>query len=709
MPKTAKLFIFMCRLTMIRAINNPLRRGYTRALSIPNTSQQNSPSSFVEQNKMAEDILTNYRGKILAVRKATRSGATFSLIKAACEKNQRTVIILPHKNAFKIVEEAAASAITSETPKVVKLKSNREMCRVVDEGIKQNPNRQKLPFHSLGDCENCLYFIGCPLQEILKGDWDILCTSYAKLKALRCSSSDRSQKIMTIIADCDNIVMDDFLTGLLGRLPNSVLMNKLKLADYLEKEFSLTQTINNATTPYEKIFWNSLKTMAEKIDQQTASLLDSDSRIIKNPLSDEERKMLQQNFSVNYSIIEELVHKDIKLLYEVMQLFNAKLIHAQHLEKRDWNQRIIEESTVLTPLTNKEWLYALTTSGYIAQTIYAFSQNKGKMQKVILPNKSVLLVDSCLPDSLFLENLIGIALYRIHPQIFVWDDPSKTNKSQLVICDTTAISKTRFVLNDYIKERLVSAINEISLLHCADKIVLCCLNKEVYKYFDTWQNDDKTPKRMKIPKDITLTTYHIIRAKVEPDPKRNVLVLTGSLFIPEKAEVVETKDPVNVGLSAFSSDELGEASQIKELRLKSLFVNALSVVKDPTGLNLSYVYALGVTKKQAQGWLYDKDSPMPLVETFPAKGAKAGDFRLAGEILLSQINNGCSLEDALILTRVISRVRHCGKLSVRKIIQKCGTKRIRELVDKNRKLLESFGLRYNYTRNGGLSLSYLDS
>jgi hypothetical protein len=132
----------------------------------------------------------------------------------------------------------------------------------------------------------------------------------------------------------------------------------------------------------------------------------------------------------------------------------------------------------------------------------------------------------------------------------------------------------------------------------------------------------------------------------------------------------------------------------------------LSIVKDPTGLNLSYVYGLGVTKKQAQSWLYDKDSLMPLVEAFPAKGAKAGDFRLAGEILLSPINNGCSLEDALILTRVISRVRHCGKLSVRKIIQKCGTKRIRELAETNRKLLESFGLRYNYARNGGLSLSY---
>jgi hypothetical protein len=37
---------------------------------------------------MAEEILTKRRGKVLAIVKATRAGATYSLLKKACEQGR---------------------------------------------------------------------------------------------------------------------------------------------------------------------------------------------------------------------------------------------------------------------------------------------------------------------------------------------------------------------------------------------------------------------------------------------------------------------------------------------------------------------------------------------------------------------------------------------------------------------------------------------
>jgi hypothetical protein len=57
-------------------------------------------SAFEKQDLMAEDILTHYRGRIVAVRKATRAGATFSLLKRAFELGQKTVIVAPYRKIF---------------------------------------------------------------------------------------------------------------------------------------------------------------------------------------------------------------------------------------------------------------------------------------------------------------------------------------------------------------------------------------------------------------------------------------------------------------------------------------------------------------------------------------------------------------------------------------------------------------------------------
>ncbi len=63
---------------------------------------------FRKENEMANDILTKHRGQVLAVVKATRSGATFSLLKRAFGLEQKTVIVAPYIEIFdKTVNEVA--------------------------------------------------------------------------------------------------------------------------------------------------------------------------------------------------------------------------------------------------------------------------------------------------------------------------------------------------------------------------------------------------------------------------------------------------------------------------------------------------------------------------------------------------------------------------------------------------------------------------
>ena len=79
---------------------------------------------------MANDILTNYRGKVVAVVKATRAGATFSLLKRACELKQKTVIVAPYIKIFdKTVNEVAESFGDGNKPKVARIAKNEAQDR----------------------------------------------------------------------------------------------------------------------------------------------------------------------------------------------------------------------------------------------------------------------------------------------------------------------------------------------------------------------------------------------------------------------------------------------------------------------------------------------------------------------------------------------------------------------------------------------------
>jgi len=91
--------------------------------------------AFEKQNVMAKEILTDYRGKVLAIEKATRSGATYGLLKNACELGQQTVIVAPYVEILNRILDEVSSSVKGKKPVVAHIKKNEEMCEKIKRDV----------------------------------------------------------------------------------------------------------------------------------------------------------------------------------------------------------------------------------------------------------------------------------------------------------------------------------------------------------------------------------------------------------------------------------------------------------------------------------------------------------------------------------------------------------------------------------------------
>jgi hypothetical protein len=132
---------------------------------------------FEKNNALASDLLHNHRGKMVAIRKATRAGATTSLLKRAFELGQKTVIIVPFIKIFdQTVNEALKFVNKGSSPRVARIKANKEMCQKTAQELKKYPKLEKLGFSHRGNCKNCSNNnpSDCEFQRVMKvGERDI--------------------------------------------------------------------------------------------------------------------------------------------------------------------------------------------------------------------------------------------------------------------------------------------------------------------------------------------------------------------------------------------------------------------------------------------------------------------------------------------------------------------------------------------------------
>jgi hypothetical protein len=90
-------------------------------------------SIFESQEKLASDFLD--RKKVLVIHKATRTAATYSLIKVALERGLKVVVFTPTKRIFREIRQKMP-AIYRKPFKMALIGPNTEICRKLDPKLK---------------------------------------------------------------------------------------------------------------------------------------------------------------------------------------------------------------------------------------------------------------------------------------------------------------------------------------------------------------------------------------------------------------------------------------------------------------------------------------------------------------------------------------------------------------------------------------------
>lgn len=613
---------------------------------------------FKKQDEMAQEILTKHRGKALAIVKATRAGATFSLLKRACELGQKTVIVAPYIEIFdKTVQEVIDSF--KKKPKVARIAKNEDICRKVSERIGSNPALKSLPFHFRPSCKNCKYNNpeSCKLQEILASDWDVLGLTYAKLRTLCISQSATALDLLTKIKLPDNLILDEFVTGIIVASPSVEI---LEPHAYLQNEFDYELRIFKGlkNDSIEAMFWPAIAVFAQDAEAEGKNLREREHKVYANPIKRDCGTFFEDNFAECWNLIEHLVleGRDTKVLQELLQIVASDTFF---IIKKDGKVSI-------KPVLNLDDISR--GSSYLKSFALIFF-SKGKL---------VALVDACLPD-LDLKHSLGLDV-----ETFQWGDPLNTNQSQLVICDTRKIGEIDFFKSMKLQAELKKTITALSELHGANTILLATQNKDMWKVIEVWRNKGDIPEEI-------MTTYYRsdISRGFTPDRKRRNLILIGAPYLPKEAYLPETY------ISAGQALDLQTA--YKKSDMKSAFINLIGRVKDPRGIDKSIVYAIGITSREVRAFVTQEDVRAPLIFEFLVKGADSLDFEQAARSFLhcEEPRTGWkSLEkDLPVLTRILRVCRTTDEEHTLSEILPKDTRRVQEFVENYPDVFEQFNIK----------------
>lgn len=552
---------------------------------------------FDKQNAMAEDVLTNYKGKVTAITKATRAGATFSILKRACELKQKTVIIAPYKEIFNQTLNDVVETFPPEAkPKIIRITANKEMCKKIKYEIEQYPILEKFPSHSLPRCQSCEYNEPqkCEFQKNLSIDnWDILAITYAKLKAIHKGKSATSRLILEKIRTADNLILDEFTTGILHSSPSVEITD---IYDKFQREFDDSE--NRALYPEtnsEGEFWAGMNLFVIIAKHKGDFLKPGEHMIYENDAA-EYGNFFDENTSECWKIIKRLAiqeGKNIEILQQILQVITAKRLVA--IKSKDGKVQIqpIEDMT--------------------QKTIRSYDYLKDFLKECEIKNKVVALVDACLPTLNF-ESLLEVEVAS-----FLWGDPLETNKSQLIICDTRKFGKTEFFKETNLQKKLKTLINLACRLHTPSVILVATMNKQIHNIIKYWIKKEEIPK-------VTVTYYRSELSRgITPDKNHNVLILVGGPYLPKLAYLAET-----LGTEKNCLQEAYNKSDVK-----SEFINLIGRVKDPSGTRKSVVYATGITYPEIINLIEQKDVPSPLIFKFLTTGADPLDFEIASKVFLN--------------------------------------------------------------------------
>jgi len=575
-----------------------------------------STANFSKQDKLALEVLKN-KNCIVPIIKVPRAGATTSLIINGINDHKKVVIIEPSHEIGQDTIKKAVHFSQYRNAKIIYFHENKQACAKLVTECQQNEKLRKAKLLLRpNNCERCEFFNdpSCELQKVLNcHDWSILVVTYQKLRALWLSRdfSKVSELQLQKILSADTLILDEYSTGLLGLTPNVELSDK--------RYSSLTEVILEG---YDE-WWEKVENVSYYALEFGKQLEAGKSDKFTNPLSDEDLRKLNNNFTGMWNKVKRLIKKNVEtdFLQDMLQLVSWRDLFIQKDRKGYITLKPLEPLDLDLSFIN------------------TFAD------EFAVQGKLSILVDAHLPEFELQKHFKS----RVEP--FLWGDPNSTNETTVYLCDTRKISEED-IYHEKTREYLQKSITEICNFHkSVDRLLVICINKAMAKEVERWKNQGLIP-------DVKVTWYRSTITK-GVQAEGYVEIMIGAPYIPQASYL--HKVAKNMGVDKATAWNRA----FRNSNMHAEYVNASARVKDPRGIYQSYVYCLGITRFEVTqflnlyGPLYGTGSvKRPTIVAYPKTGMDASMW-VDMTNLYQRRNEICNAEQSipyiLELTRVFTK------------------------------------------------------
>lgn len=641
---------------------------------------------YAEQERMANDILTNYKGRPISIFKTTRAGATVSLVKNAIMQNKKVFIVVPTiAIADKTINDKVVELLPkTRNPKIMRIKQNKEMCLYVNQKLNKMKNTHAI--NSYPKCQKCA-LDGCEFKKILETHCDVLCITYTKLRFIMNSANQDYKKLMKKLSGFDVIIFDEFTIGTSIGLQFIGIRRIKKISQVLEKVLGDLEGKEKSYVRYMMRFC-------------TQEIFDVDNTKFhknKKTAMQVENKLPPKNM-IKSDFLDFLLDKFFgKYLGDMQKL--CFFMNCKRFVLRPHKKAVVVEPVIENGLD------------YLKK----FSDT------VSLRNKVFVVTDARMPDFFDLREIFGVK-----GTIYFWGDPKKTESRQLIISGTN-----RFLPMDFLdpedkdghKKTLKKLLS--SDYFAFNKAIVVAVDKDMIK---NKHGTKALIKNSKNEKNFMLTWYRsVVERGIELPEGYRDMVCIGLSFLPSSAYISDTIGIASSSVVKASFGKIQEHGIHKIYRKnfeRSSYANMKGRIKDPRGVEKSVVIAFGTNIKTIRKFMTHDD---PKYQKFLERMPQA--------IIVSPLANGELAEtapimafmwkgfdwetpetDLPILSRVVYLVNSKKSISTHEVLHNLSKKKqnkfkkhIIPTIDKNTKILEQFGIGVKKPRGGGRRLVLLKS
>jgi hypothetical protein len=484
----------------------------------------------------------------LMVYKPTRAGFTTSAVIAAKERGKRILCIVPTN---RISEETIFKASEGT---VVIVPANYT-CLILNDEIKNDKFLAKLPL-PLPLCEECLFLNACPVTKILSSDKPVISITYSKLTALMLSKSKTAKNILKKLSSVDIVLMDEAHTISLPAIVRIAASIDVQIPIGYPSISKILSKFNDLKEKFkEKI--EQLKKEGDRghVGRNLSKRVANDYHLSFKQISaawNELFKLAKKRKEIG------LQERDILIIRDIISLMSSFVIALSYLRERDNDKGKIY-------LTGNYWISQRALSDFLSQRV---------------PGATHIYVSGTLvePHPNFFSELSGKDVLDM-----VFPDIRGTNDKMLIYYDTWKLNSHNFGKNF---DRIIERIKEICRSHTGKQVYIVAPNARIARTIRKRLKED-------LGETAPLVDYYRSDRTIGVENSARICIAIGLAELPSN-----TYDHQARGIS--DEERWIDSQRLRRESVDAATFQSWSRVKDPAGLEESFVYCIGVREDQAR-------------------------------------------------------------------------------------------------------------